>query len=221
LKIKRLSLTAFFIVLTLSIGLVSVNFPLTVKAQNNELSQNGNGNAEQETGQVQSSSQNGQVVSGEGNTLSGNNLLCQSMEDSKIVPSLCSPDGLSELPPTSPDRDLALLNVTVTTTTTSPCGPESFHCPFYLMHIIIFDENQKPVTSVDDVISVSQQLYYVDVPIGAYELYAVPIYTLWGFPENTFSGDCVQSQSDPQYCKGTMTEQGGHVKINYHFDGED
>jgi hypothetical protein len=64
LTIKRLSLSAFFIVLTLSIGLVSVNSPLTAKAQNSALSQSADGNEEQETGQSQSSEQNGQVISG-------------------------------------------------------------------------------------------------------------------------------------------------------------
>lgn len=47
---KNKVLTAFFILLTLSIGLVSVNSPLSY-AQNNALSQSGNGDdAEQETG---------------------------------------------------------------------------------------------------------------------------------------------------------------------------
>lgn len=81
-------MTVFFIVLTLSIGLVSVNSPLYVKAQNNALSQNGNGEAEQGTGQVQASDQDNQVVSGDSSVLSGNNLLCQTMENSDSIGSL-------------------------------------------------------------------------------------------------------------------------------------
>ena len=48
-----MSLIAFFVVLTLSIGLVSVNLPLTVKAQNSALSQDIGGVAEQSKGQRQ------------------------------------------------------------------------------------------------------------------------------------------------------------------------
>ena len=68
---SRFSLTIFFILLTLSIRIVSVNLPVTAKAQNSVLSHNGAGSAEQDTEQEQSSEQNGQVVSGENNILSG------------------------------------------------------------------------------------------------------------------------------------------------------
>ena len=119
---SKLSLTVFFMLLTISIGLVSVNSPLNAKAQNSALSQDGSGAAEQETEQGQVSTQDNQIVSGDRSILSGNNLLCQSMEDSNVVPSLCSQDGLSKPPPTSPNRDRAPLHVTVTTTTTPLCG---------------------------------------------------------------------------------------------------
>jgi len=86
LTIKRLSLTVFFVVLTLSIGLVSVNLPLSSYGQNSALSQNGNGDdAGQGTGQVQTSHQDNQVVSGDATTLSGNNVQCQDQENSDIV----------------------------------------------------------------------------------------------------------------------------------------
>ena len=58
-----MSLIAFFVVLTLSIGLVSVNLPLTVKAQNSALSQDIGGVAEQSKGQRQSSIQDNQIIS--------------------------------------------------------------------------------------------------------------------------------------------------------------
>lgn len=61
LKIKRLGLSAFFILLVLSIGLVSINLPLSSYAQSNALSQNGIGDAEQGTRQEQSSEQGGHV----------------------------------------------------------------------------------------------------------------------------------------------------------------
>jgi hypothetical protein len=41
LNIKRLGLTAFFIVLTLSIGVTSVNLPISSYAQSNALSRSG------------------------------------------------------------------------------------------------------------------------------------------------------------------------------------
>ena len=86
MTIKRLSLSLFFIALTFSIGLVSVNLPLSSYAQNNALSQSGNGNnAEQRNSQSQHSEQNNQVVSGESSILSGNNLLCQDQENSATI----------------------------------------------------------------------------------------------------------------------------------------
>lgn len=98
---KRLTLTAFFIALTLSIGLVSVNLPLSSYAQNSALSQSGNNHSEQETEQEQSSTQDNQVVSGDSSVLSGNNLSCQGQSNSKIVvnpDNLCAYRSLSNEP---------------------------------------------------------------------------------------------------------------------------
>jgi hypothetical protein len=89
LTVKRLSLTAFFISLTLSVGLVSVNLPLSVDAQNSVLSQNdGEGAAKEDTEQSQSSKQNSQVVSGKATILSGNNVQCQSEINSDSLTNL-------------------------------------------------------------------------------------------------------------------------------------
>ena len=93
MNIKRSSLIVFFILLTLSIGLVSANSPLTVKAQENALSQNGVGAAEQEMKQGQSSTQDNQIVSGDSSILSGNNLLCQDEHDSNRIKGI-SPNAL-------------------------------------------------------------------------------------------------------------------------------
>jgi len=82
--------------LTLSIGLVSVNLPFSVYAQNSALSQSGNSDSAQETKQSQSSDQNGQLVSGESSILSGNNLVCQDQDDSDVSLGLC-PDGAPSL----------------------------------------------------------------------------------------------------------------------------
>ncbi len=101
MNIKRISLTVFFMLLTFSIGLVSVNLPLTSYAQNSALSQSGNGNSGEETGQIQSSEQNGQTVSGDSSILSGNNLSCQNQANSEILDQICNFDtgvGGSEPP---------------------------------------------------------------------------------------------------------------------------
>lgn len=121
MTIKRLGLPAFFIALTLSIGLVSANLPLTVTAQNNALSQSGNSDSEQDIGQSQSSDQNGQVVSGDLSVLSGNNLMCQDQDNSKAGLGLCS-DGA---PP--PGANTATLHFhTVLFADCFPIGPP---CP--------------------------------------------------------------------------------------------
>lgn len=93
---KRLSLTLFFSFLSLTIGMVSIHSPLNVNAQNSALSQSGNGESKQEIKQLQSSGQNGQVVSGDSNILSGNNLACQDQVNSDASLGLC-PNGAPRL----------------------------------------------------------------------------------------------------------------------------
>lgn len=118
MTLKRLSLTVFFIVLTLFIGLVSVNSSLTVKAQNSALYQSGNGNeVEQETDQSQASNQNGQIVSGDSSITSGNNIDCKDRYDSDALTALqnvCDKDGTNE--------DTAELVITVEVTGSSCDG---------------------------------------------------------------------------------------------------
>jgi hypothetical protein len=111
MTLKRLSLTLFFILLTLSIGLVSVNLPLPVKAQNTDLYQSGNGDSEQQTEQSQSYEQDGQVISGYSSILSGNNRLCENQDNSEQVQELTGICNLEEtnLPPTSPPPDVNFL----------------------------------------------------------------------------------------------------------------
>jgi hypothetical protein len=72
-------------ILTFSTGLVSVNLPVTANAQNNTLSQRGNGNSDQQTEQLQSSEQNSQVGSGDSSILSGNNVFCQNISQNEIM----------------------------------------------------------------------------------------------------------------------------------------
>lgn len=86
--------------LTLSIGLVLVNLPLSSNAQNSALSQSGNSDSEQETKLSQSSGQNGQVISGDASILSGNNLACQEQENSEAGLSLCPEGEILSIPGT-------------------------------------------------------------------------------------------------------------------------
>ena len=72
-------------ILTFSTGLVSVNLPVTANAQNNTLSQRGNGNSDQQTEQLQSSEQNSQVGSGYSSILSGNNVFCRNISQNEIM----------------------------------------------------------------------------------------------------------------------------------------
>src|SRR5690349_3746502 len=71
-------------VLSLSVGLVSMSSQFfTAYAQNNILSQDGNGIAKQLTGQLQTSKQEGQSDTGDFNIVSGNNLNCQLQSNNK------------------------------------------------------------------------------------------------------------------------------------------
>jgi hypothetical protein len=106
--------------LTLSIGLVSINLPLTVKAQNSVLSQSGNGVSEQETKQGQTSEQDNQVVSGESSLLSGNNLGCQNQDNSSNLSVLSNP---CELPFISRPETSNRLLITMFIDNSERCRP--------------------------------------------------------------------------------------------------
>jgi hypothetical protein len=99
---KRFGLTLFFVILSLSIGVISVNSSLTsANAQNSALAQLGISNeAEQETEQSQDSEQDNQVLSGDNSILSGNNIECNSQITSKTVSdisdAICAIDGLNK-----------------------------------------------------------------------------------------------------------------------------
>lgn len=99
MRIKRIGLTVVNIILILSIGLVSVNMPYYTMAQNEGIAQDGsNGEADQDIEQSQESKQNNQVVTGDGSIASGNNILCQTMNNigiKSIEDSVCQNEGLS------------------------------------------------------------------------------------------------------------------------------
>ena len=98
MKSKKIGLTIFNIILILSIGLVSVNLPYYTMAQDVGLAQDGNnGEANQDIEQLQVSEQNNQAVSGEGSIASGNNIMCQTMNNidvESIEDDVCQNEGL-------------------------------------------------------------------------------------------------------------------------------
>ena len=101
--------------LTISTGLVSVNSPLSsVNALNSALSQGGHDDdGKQDTDQLQSSNQDGQVVSGDSSILSGNNLLCQDQENSKELQALSDICNFDESSPPPSSGETATLNLTI------------------------------------------------------------------------------------------------------------
>jgi len=130
-KIKRIGLSFLSIVLILSIGLVSVNIPSNTMAQNEGLAQDGsNGEADQDIEQSQVSKQNNQVVSGDESIASGNNILCQTMNNigiESMEDNVCQNEGLSNGPKiltavdirTIDDQGLRPSNILVTATDSS------------------------------------------------------------------------------------------------------
>lgn len=155
MKIKRFVLTVFSIVLTLSIGLVSVNLPYYTMAQNQGLAQDGNnGEADQDIKQLQASKQNDQVVSGDGSVASGNNFLCQTMNNAvadSITNVACQNEGLGGGPlgftaldvRTFDDQSLRPSNMLLTVTDSS--GKEVLRQTSNAGNIIhFFDPNPSP-----------------------------------------------------------------------------
>ena len=86
---------------TMSIGIVTVNLPLSGKAQNGALSQERGGEAAQGIEQGLSTEQSQQVISGDTSILSGNNLLCQNQLHSPVYSLLTGICNLGQLNPPS------------------------------------------------------------------------------------------------------------------------
>jgi len=154
-KIKRFVLIVFSIVLTLSIGLVSVNSPYYAIAQNQGLAQDGsNSDAQQDIEQLQLSKQNNQAISGDGSIASGNNFLCQTMNNAvagSVMDVDCQNEGFGGGPlgftavdiRTSDDQGLRPSNILVTVTDSS--GQEVLRQTSMTGNLIhFFDPNPSP-----------------------------------------------------------------------------
>jgi hypothetical protein len=90
--VKKLSITAFFIMLTLSLGLISINSTHLVKAQKSIVYQNGNAEGGQGTKQAQASSEDNKVLPVMSSSLSRLNNFCQNQEIFEILKRLCNLD---------------------------------------------------------------------------------------------------------------------------------
>ncbi|MDF0680904.1 MAG: hypothetical protein P0116_08075 [Candidatus Nitrosocosmicus sp.] len=206
MKLRRLSLTVFFIALTLSIGLVSVNLPLTVTAQSNALSQSGNSDSDQETKQSQSSDQNGQVVSGDSSILAGNNLACQDQDNSEAGLGLCP-----EVIPSGPGLGL----LTVKTVLRANCGvPET--CPRPDGAVQIFVNGQlRHQFEANTRVSEGTTTRSFALPDGPYSIHAVgaPRTPNWEYEFGNIQGDC----SGRDTCNAIMTSSGANVVVNFHY----
>jgi hypothetical protein len=154
-KTKRFVLTVMSIVLTLSIGLVSINSPYYTIAQNEGLAQDGsNGEADQDIEQLQASNQDNQVVSGDRSIASGNNFLCQTMNNidvNSIMDTDCQNEGVGGGPQgftaidvrTFDDQGLRPSNMLLTVTDSS--GQEVLRQTSMAGNIIhFFDPNPSP-----------------------------------------------------------------------------
>ena len=211
MTIKKISLTGFFIILTLSIGLVSVNLPLT-KAQTSALSQSGDGNNEagQETKQSQSSTQDNQVVMGDSSILSGNNLLCQNQSNSDFSSSLC-PDSERTTSPGA-QRDL-----TIKTILRANCAPNGPICPIPDGRVILTVDGKvydvyDPVTRTAG--GTTERNYFI--PQGVpYSIQAQGVNggLFFSYELGNIQGDC----SGTNRCDSIMGPNGASVTVNFHY----
>ena len=212
IAMKNKALTFFFMLLTISIGLVSVNTPLTVKAQNSILSQSGDDSeAVQETGQDQSSNQDGQVVSGDGSFLSGNNLLCQDQDSSIGDSNICPPIGEN-----TPAVSAGKLRIEITRTVIGlPPLDNSCISPYgRVIANSMGGERYFPATNCNNERLVYDNIFLL---IGdPYEIRAavqnIPTDLL--FIDSRITGDC----SGTNQCSGRMvSEDGASITVEFRF----
>jgi len=209
LTIKRLSLSVFFIALTLSIGLVSVNLTLSSYAQNSALSQNGKGDnkVEQLTSPLHSSNQDNQVVSGDSSALSGNNIACQEQANSEDGSGIC-PEGVISPGP------IGILSIT--TVLRATCGG-SFSCPSPDGLVQVF-VNGQPYREFEANTHVREGTTQTDIPIipgMPYSIHAVGAgkSITWEYELGNIQGDC----SGRDTCNAVMKLSGDKVTVNFHY----
>jgi len=207
--------------LTLSIGMVSIHSPLNVSAQNSALSQSGDSDAEQSTKQEQRTQQNGQIVSGESSILSGNNQICQTMQESDPlteINDMCDIDRTNN--PIPPNQDTAVLEIT--SILRANCIPYIYPCPqpdgFIGAGYKFNGEDEFRTFTPETDSPGGTDHIFIRMPVGAiFHVFAWgEIYFPWFYPERAnIVGDCVVGERE--VCVGTMGEQGAQVTVNFHY----
>jgi len=193
LNAKRLSLTVFSMVLTFSIGLVSVNLPLSSYAQNSALVRDGNSIALQQTGQMQSSQQESQVISGDASVLSGNNLLCQNQDSSQVSrlsSGICNSGQVN--PPSNVPTAKLIVNATV----------NDGQCTVAKTCSITITYGSKLITQ-----SVTHSMLFdIDVPVDS--RFAITVTSFGPLTATITNSDCQIFSTEPYFqCRGTKNSQ--------------
>jgi hypothetical protein len=177
--------------LTLSTGLISVNTLLSsANAQNNALSQDGDGTGQQKIEQGQSSNQDNQVVSGDSSILSGNNLQCQDRDNSQVSDESCNL-GQSNLPPNGPTVKL-IVSATV----------KDGQCMIAKSCSITITYGPKLITQ-----SVTHSMLFdIDVPIDS--RFAITVTSFGPLTASVTNSDCEIFSTEPYFpCRGVKNTQ--------------
>ncbi len=172
-------------------------------------------------GQSQSSNSDSQVVSGESSILSGNNLLCQTMQESDPLTGLndmCDIDGINN--PIPPNQDTAVLEIT--SILRANCIPYIIPCPQPDGQISVGyefngdDEWRSFQPETDSPGGTDHIFIRMDVGANFYIFASGFYYWPWFYPERpNMVGDC--DVGERAACVGKMGEQGAHVTVNFHY----
>ena len=194
-----------------------MNLPLSSYAQNNAVGQDGNGYAEQKTGQSQSSEEDGQVISGDSSILSGNNLLCQDQENSDITElnDICETGALDDPTPNFEWATLKITTIQRANCNIHPCpsvdGEVTINQPFGGLKYFY------PTTQTAG----GKAVFELDIPVGyQYSVSGSPFYQLpWYFK---WEGANIQNERNscsgwPSSCSAIMPPDGASVIVNFHY----
>jgi len=183
--------------------------PVSVKAQNSAISQNGNGESEQETKQGQSSNQDNQVVSGDSSILSGNSIGCQNQFNTELESNAC-PEITGTIPPDSPTAELHIKTVLRANCDITPCpNPDGL---VQLFKNGEFWTQYEAKTGIKG--GTTEQTF--SVPVGTlYGIHGVGNNARpnFGYEGANIQGDC----SGKDTCNAIMGPNGANVIVNFQY----
>lgn len=195
--------------LTMSIGLVSANLPLSIKAQNNALSQNGGGEGKQGTEQEQSFEQDGQVVSGDTSILSGNSIGCQNQFNAEIESGLCQ-EIAGTIPPFNSIPILDITTVLRANCEKTPCPTPDGIVQIFIDDILWLQYEAK----TGEKEGMTHKTFRL--PEGtSYSIHGVGSHSRpnFGYEGANIQGDC----SGKDTCNAIMGPDGARVVVNFHY----